>query len=386
VHVNPVPANGVEAYFNEWAELLEGVDKFKPELYPDGLYYVDAYMKYGCFGIMIRKQLTDDEEHILHRFSTEFERAYTRFLDLQKAEAQAREAQIEAALEKVRSRTMAMQKGEELQDVVVLLYKELIALGVTNFTTCGYVEINEKTNRQLTWVTSPGGDSLGLFYLPLTGDDVFDERYAAWKQQQIVFHQTVAGKKRLSHLEYAITTFNSKEAEEMVMNEFPDPTVFYCFNFSHGYLHLVGESKLKKEEELLLARFTRIFEQTYARFLDLQKAEAQAREAQIEAALERVRGRAMAMQDSNELSNLVDTVFQELKKLDVALTACIINIINGSERSNTVWITSLDEGQMPESFHLKFEDYSFHHGMWDSWKALKTKWVYTIEGKEKLKQ
>ena len=49
-------------------------------------------------------------------------------------------------------------------------------------------EIKKNTRRfakrQLTWVTSPGGDSLGLFYLPLTGDAVFDKRYKAWKEQQ----------------------------------------------------------------------------------------------------------------------------------------------------------------------------------------------------------
>ncbi len=263
--------------------------------------------------------LTETEIDIIKRFSKVFEQAYIRFLDLQKAEEQAREAQIETALEKVRSRTMAMQKGEELQDVVVLLYKELIALGVTNFVTCGYVEVNEKTNRQLTWVTSPGGDSLGLFHIPLTGDAVFDERYAAWKKQQIVFHQTVASKKRLSHLEYAITTFNSKEAEEMILNQFPDPTVFYCFNFSHGYLHLVAGSELTKEEESLLARFTKIFEQTYARFLDLKKAEAQARESEIELALERVRARSMAMQKSEELKEVIKIVYQQLTHLKINL-------------------------------------------------------------------
>ena len=191
------------------------------------------------------KVLADDEVNIIKRFAKVFDQAYTRFLDLQKAEAQAREAQIETALEKVRSRTMAMQKGEELKEVAGLLYKELIALGVTNFVTCGYVEINEKINRQFTWVTSPGGDTFGLFYLPVTGDATFDERYAAWKNQQIIFHQTVAGEVRSKHLEYAITTFNSKEAEEMVLSQFPDPTIFYCFNFSHGYLHLVSGSKLK---------------------------------------------------------------------------------------------------------------------------------------------
>lgn len=47
---------------------------------------------------------------LLERFAAVFDLTYTRFLDLKNAEAQAREAKIETALEKVRSRTMAMQK------------------------------------------------------------------------------------------------------------------------------------------------------------------------------------------------------------------------------------------------------------------------------------
>jgi len=278
-----------------------------------------SFHSFGCLQTAGHSSLSEEQSSILTRFAKVFNQAYTRFSDLKKAEAQAREAQIETALEKVRSRTMAMQKGEELQDVVVLLYKELITLGITNFVSCGYVEVNEKINRQLTWVTSPGGDSLGLFHLPLTGDAYFDKRYEAWKKQQTVFHQTVAGKKRRKHLEYAITTFNSKEAEEMVLNQFPDPTVFYCFNFSHGYLHLVCGSELNKEEESLLARFTKIFEQTYARFLDLQKAEKQARESEIELALERVRARSMAMQNSEELKEVIKIVYQQLTHLKINL-------------------------------------------------------------------
>jgi len=277
-----------------------------------------VFFKYGYL-LFITKEHVPEAHDIFKRFAKVFEQTYTRFLDLQKAEAQAREAQIETALEKVRSRTMAMQKGEELQDVVVLLYKELIALGVTNFATCGYVEINEKTNKQATWVTNPGGDSLGLFYLPLTGDVHFDARYDAWKNQQTVFRQTVAGKVRRKHLEYAITTFQSKEAEEMVLNQFPDPTVFYCFNFSHGYLHLVAGSQLTQDEESLLARFTKVFEQTYARFLDLKKAEEQARESEIELALERVRARSMAMQKSEELKEVIKIVYQQLTHLKINL-------------------------------------------------------------------
>jgi hypothetical protein len=41
--------------------------------------------------------------------------AYQRFIDLKKAEAQAREAEIQLALERIRARTMAMHQSEELQ-------------------------------------------------------------------------------------------------------------------------------------------------------------------------------------------------------------------------------------------------------------------------------
>ncbi len=338
----------------------------------DGVRFPSHQYEHFVFGskvslMFITYEPVPEAHDIFKRLGKVFEQTYTRFLDLKKAEAQAREAMIENALEKVRSRTMAMQKGEELNEVAVLLYKELIALGVTNFVTCGYVEINEKINRQFTWVTSPGGDSLGLFYLPLTGDATFDERYAAWKQQQIIFQQTVAGEVRSKHLEYAITTFNSKEAEEMVRNQFPDPTVFYCFNFSHGYLHLVTGSELKNEEEILLARFTRVFEQTYARFLDLKKAEAQAREAQIEAALERIRSRTMGMQKSEELKDVIQVVYEQFVHLNVHVEHTGF-IMDYKERSDMhIWLA--DKHAVPFQVTLPYFDCAH----WNSFNEAKEK-------------
>ena len=60
-------------------------------------------------------------------------------------------------------------------------------------------------------------------------------------------------------------------------------------------------------------RFAKVFEQTYTRFLDLQTAEAQTRESQIQLALERVRARTMAMQRSDELSGAASLLFQQVQ-------------------------------------------------------------------------
>src|SRR6185437_16917485 len=53
------------------------------------------------------------------------------------AEAQAKESQIQLALERVRARTMAMQKSEELHEVIQLVFDQLQQLNfdidVANF-------------------------------------------------------------------------------------------------------------------------------------------------------------------------------------------------------------------------------------------------------------
>ena len=71
-----------------------------------------------------------------------------------------------------------------------------------------------------------------------------------------------------------------------------------------------------------MMRFAKVFEQTYTRFLDLKKAEAQAREAPIEASLERVRRKAMAMHSSQDLANTIGVFFHELELLGITSRRC----------------------------------------------------------------
>ena len=72
----------------------------------------------GYLGLLAEKKLSDENLSIVKRFIEVFDFAYTRFLDIKNAEAQAREAQIEAALERVRSKAMAMHKSEELIELI----------------------------------------------------------------------------------------------------------------------------------------------------------------------------------------------------------------------------------------------------------------------------
>src|SRR4029078_6443018 len=115
---------------------------------------------------------SDAENATFKRFGKVFQQTYTRFLDLQKAEAQAREAKIEAALEKVRSRTMAMQRSAELAEVATVLFQQVKALGVPQWV-CGF-SIFEIGDKECTFYPgSVDGDILPPVKIPLTEHPVF---------------------------------------------------------------------------------------------------------------------------------------------------------------------------------------------------------------------
>ncbi|MBK7558807.1 MAG: hypothetical protein IPI54_11280 [Chitinophagaceae bacterium] len=62
VHSYHVQPAAVDNYFATWKELLDGVEKLNPEYFRDGLYYVEAFMKYGCFGVMTITDLNEAEK------------------------------------------------------------------------------------------------------------------------------------------------------------------------------------------------------------------------------------------------------------------------------------------------------------------------------------
>ena len=104
-------------------------------------------MKYGSFGITVNKPATEEEKNIQARFAVEFERAYTRFLDLKKAEAQAREATIEAALEKVRGKAIAMHDSNDVTATASEVFTELKKLGIRPMR-CGVGLLNKDSRKR----------------------------------------------------------------------------------------------------------------------------------------------------------------------------------------------------------------------------------------------
>lgn len=304
-----------------------------------------AYFSKGYLVLITREPC--EQEEIFRRFAQVFDQTYTRFLDLQKAEAQAREAQIQLALERVRARTMAMQSSDELAEVSYLLNKQVVELGIPT-RGCAFNIYDE--NDSTEWFSNLEG-TLSAYKTPR--EKVFLNYYEAGKRGETILIEEYSGKKIQDHYQYLFSAgiFGKGEVTEEKIKEItPAYQIDHVAYFKYGYLLFITLVPAPDAHDVF-KRFAKEFEQTYTRFLDLQKAEAQAREAQIEAALERVRSRNMGMQSSEELPEVANLLFTEVRALGIHAWSCGYNILADDKKTATCCMSS--EGTMQTPFQLR---------------------------------
>jgi hypothetical protein len=117
--------------------------------------------------------------------------------------------------------------------------------------------------------------------------------YNGWKNKEITFSYELKGD---DLVDYFTKLINSPDYQiNYDITSLPQHQFHNDFYFAEGALFSFSAEQLSTEAAQIFKRFAGVFGQTYRRYLDLQKAEAQAREAQIEASLERVRSKTMAM-------------------------------------------------------------------------------------------
>jgi hypothetical protein len=299
--------------------------RIKVEDFPDGMYNTEAYCQFGYIGFCHIRFATEEEKNILTRFATEFGRLYQRFLDLQKSEAQARESQIQLALERVRARTMAMQKSEELPETSHILFEQMKELGEpVEQLTIGVVH---EENKVIEISATLHGDILKKIYQhSLDEPFMMSKIYHAWKTHQKTLIVELKGDELNAYNKYR----NELTKSEMFPTNLGDEhrRIVYAAFFSKGMLALGANEPRPPESLQLLERFAGVFDQAYIRFIDLKNAEAQAREAQIETALERVRSRTMAMHQTSELQEVIHTVHKELLNLNLSIDGGSFVVIN----------------------------------------------------------
>ena len=329
----------------------------------------------------------DEQNAILKRFSVAFGQAYTRFLDLQKAEAQAREAQIEAALERVRARSMGMQKSDELAEVVAVLYKQFEALDFGFYQVL--VSIYDKKSNVIEWWSRGFGDVElpQRNIIPIIDHPFCNDLLEKWENGVDYYPHILEGEMKNNWEEYLFTKTDLKNFPQQVKDTMRSIDRVYLSDvfMKYGSLQAAGPAPLPDDKADILKRFVKVLDLAYTRMKDLQTAEMQAREAQIELGLERVRSRAMAMQTSEELNELIGTVFTELTKLDLVLTRCVILIYEGNEKGVRWWMANSEAPSMPASFFVKYTRLPFFNEFLQGWYDRSLKWQYILEGENKVR-
>src|SRR5215216_5634579 len=247
--------------------------------------------------------------------------------------------EIEVALEKVRVRATAMRTSSELAETSAVLFQQLNALKIAALRT-GVGIFDDANDALEVWLTTYSNSEEVvqiLDYVNLHIHPVFENIIPARKQNK----------------PFAFTVLEGKEVREYYLTmstylSLPDQQVynareyFYSFFFTEGTINVVTQQELTEEECTIMCRFAMIFGLIYTRFLDLQKAEAQARDVLKQTALDRVRGQIASMRSTSDLQRITPLIWNELKTLGIPFIRCGLFIIDEARQMVQMYLSAPD--------------------------------------------
>jgi signal transduction histidine kinase len=264
--------------------------------------------------------------------------------------AKNRQLEIEASLERVRARTMAMQKSDELTEVASVLFQQVTDLGIKAWTT-GFNVWSEDNNSYMDYITSPQGGFIEPYTVDATRFPAFSEISEARKKGEEFYVSYLDGEMlKQTYLELA--KFGDKNQYEKMLEggfQFPDRQFnHFVFGAKVSLMFITYEPMSEARE--IFKRFGAVFEQAYTRFLDLQKAEAQA----IRAEQDLIEIKAARKKAEDALTELRATQQQLIQREKMAslgeLTAGIaheiqnpLNFVNNFSETNMELIAELKE-------------------------------------------
>ncbi|WP_412061283.1 ATP-binding protein [Rubrivirga sp. IMCC45206] len=309
----------------------------------------NAATTHGVVQAVGPEPLSDENAAVLRRFARVIDLTYTRVEDIQQSEAQVREARIEAALERVRSRTMGMRSSGELSDVIGRIFGELTHLDL-DLTRCVLWVIDPETRSARFWMANAERpDEPDSYHIPYHDHPSYHAFLDAWDRQDPLWTYDLHGdlKATWDTVLFSETELARLPDEVKVGMAAPDRVLLTASFTAFGALHTASLEPLADESAAVLRRVANVFDQTYTRYLDVKQAEAQAREAEVEAALERVRSRSLAMQSSDELGELSYELVKQVRALGVDTWHCAFHIYDEGDESSTEWGANAD-GFYPE--------------------------------------
>ncbi len=293
-----------------------------------------AFFSHGRVGLITNQDLDDAEIDILKRFASVFEQAYTRFLDLQKAEALARETRQQAILDRVRVEIASMRTTEDLQRVTPLVWQALTKLDVP-FSRCGVFIMDDDTEMIHSFVTTPTGEHLAALKVPYDSDPATIQSVDAWRNKRVFTDQW----DQQRFLQW--TTMMLEEGLVDSVAEIPDyadppaMTALHFVPFSQGMLYVGNVDPLSTEQIRLVQTLADAFSVAYARYEDFQALESKNEElATTLNHLEATQAQLIQSEKMASLGQLTAGIAHEIKNP--------LNFVNNFAFLNTSLLSELE--------------------------------------------
>ena len=225
--------------------------------------------------------------------------------------AQLEKAQeLEAALENVRSVSLSIQHSSQILDVVNTINKQFQELGLDLDGTLISIRKENQGKELNSWVNtkiSTARYASISYYRGLMHTNLLN---FLQKEQGLYVekHPTSRVVKWYAHIFKKPGWKERPEKDKQALLTSIKNYVRSSWGEEHTALTIIRFSgkDFSVTEHQILERLAKVFEQAYIRFLDIQKAEAKAKEAQIDAAIERIRAKALAMHHSQEVKDIAN--------------------------------------------------------------------------------
>ena len=263
-------------------------------------------------------------------------------MDLREAEAQAREAQVEAALERIRGQAMAMRESADLLDIVVTMRTEFLKLGHEAHYFWHMRWLPEKYHKAMT---SGDGTRIGMIMeLPrhMHGEIPL---LSAWEKSEdptVVYvmdtDEAIAYVDKMVSLgDFKLVDPNAPSHDDI---RHIQGLTFVMARTRHGEIgySLPGRVPEPPREDIsTLKRFADVFDLAYQRYEDLQKAEASTREAIKQAVLDRIRADIASMRTVEDLDRITPLIWNELTTLGVPFIRCGVFLMDDEHQQIHTW-------------------------------------------------
>ncbi len=253
-------------------------------------YFYSFFFSAGMLNVTSTQALTEEECEIMIRFSAVFGLIFTRFLDLQHSEENARNASREASLNRIRAAIATMRTRNDLEKITPLIWKALKELGVP-FIRCGIFIMDDQQRLVHTFLSTPDGRAIAVNHLPYDMPfTLISEGVACWHRRELYVEDWDANAFN-SFWDYVSKLGDQHSELQHQAEQAPDHLSLHLIPFLQGMLYVGNTFRLDDFFQVdsidLLKAVAEAFSTAYARYEDFIRLETA--KLEVETALQNLK-------------------------------------------------------------------------------------------------